>query len=116
MTDLTNTFLREGNELTRIQDSQGAFFEVIRKELRALRIGVDGRVEAYTPARLEIASVDPRFNGGALSITRTRTPVASVVGLLQAGESAPVIAADYGLTTDEVARIESDLDWAQAAA
>lgn len=116
VTDLSNTFLQEGEELTRIPDSQGAFLDVIRKELRTLRIGVDGRVEAFTPTRLDIASVDPRFNGGSLSITRTRTPVASIVGSLRAGEYSSTIAADYGLTVEEVERIESDLNWAEAAA
>jgi uncharacterized protein (DUF433 family) len=116
VTDLSNTFLREGEDLTRIPDSQGAFFEVIRKELRTLRIGVDGKVEAFTPTRLDIASVDPRYNGGSLSITRTRTPVASIVGSLRAGEQSSVVAADYGLTVEEVERIAVDLEWSEAAA
>jgi uncharacterized protein (DUF433 family) len=116
VTDLSNTFLRDGEELTRIPDSQGAFLEVIRKELRTLRIGVDGKVEAFTPTRLDIASVDPRFNGGSLSLTRTRTPVASVVGSLRAGDHSSTVAADYGLTIEEVERIAADLEWAEAAA
>lgn len=116
VTDLSSTFLREGEELTRIPDSQGAFFEVIRNQLRTLRIGVDGRVEAFTPTRLDIASVDPRFNGGSLSITRTRTPVASIVGSLRAGEHSSTTAEDYGVTIEEVERIAADLEWAEAAA
>lgn len=116
VTDLSSTFLREGQELTRIPDSQGAFLEVIQKELRTLRIGVDGRVEAFTPTRLDIASIDPRFNGGSLSITRTRTPVASIVGSLRAGEHPSTTAVDYGLTIEEVERIAADIEWAETAA
>lgn len=116
VTDLSSTFVREGEELTRLQDSQGAFLDVLRKDLRTLRVGVDGRVEAFTPLKLDIASVDPRFNGGSLSITRTRTPVASIVGSLRAGEKSGTIASDYGLTDDEVRRVESELEWAAAAA
>lgn len=116
VTDLTSTFLQEGADLTRLRDQQGAFLPVIERDLRSLRLGVDGRVESFVPDRLQIASVDPRFNGGALSVTRNRIPVFAVVGSLRAGESVRSVAEDYSLTADEVERIERDIDWAEEAA
>ncbi len=116
VTDLTSTFLQEGTDLTRLRDQQGAFLPVIERDLRSLRFGVDGKVESFVPERLDITSVDPRFNGGALSITRNRVPVLSIVGSLRSGESARAVAEDYSLTANEVEQIERDIDWAEEAA
>jgi uncharacterized protein (DUF433 family) len=46
--------------------------------------------------------VDPRIQHGKPVIRGTRVPVARIVGSLAGGMSPEQIAADYGITTDDV--------------
>ncbi|MGW9803241.1 hypothetical protein [Micrococcus sp. KRD077] len=113
-TDGKDVFLLDAGVFTRVRDSQGAFAEVLERYTRRLVVR-DGRVQEYRPDRLPIASVNPAFNGGGLSLMSNRTPVSAVAGMLLAGETPQSVALDYDLDVSEVQAVERDLEWAWQA-
>lgn len=44
----------------------------------------------------------PAQNGGAVSVMPSRAPVYAVLGLLRAGEAPATVAAEFGITVEEV--------------
>lgn len=115
VTDGTDMFVREGVELTRTKDRQLSHNAILGPWLTHLKIDQEGRVTEYYPDKLSIASVNPRFNGGKLSLTESRIPVWVIVDELQAGSKPDQIAADYRIHLQQVEAIADDLDWAEAA-
>lgn len=116
VTDGSDLFIKEGSNLTRTRDSQTTHNVILADWLRHLKIDKDGKVTEYYPDRLSIASINPRFNGGKLSLTDSRIPVWVIVDEFQAGSSAEQIAKDYQIPRSQVEAIIDDLTWAEAAA
>lgn len=114
VTDGKDVFLADDDDYVRVRDSQRAFAKVLERYTRRLIVEGD-RVQAYRPERLSVASVDPLFNGGGLSLTTSRVPVSSIAGMLLAGEPAEAVAKDYQVPVEEVRAVERDLDWAWRA-
>lgn len=112
-TDGTEAFVRTTAGLQRLRDGQGAFEEVLREHLRPLIIGPDGFIEAYQVENFHSSNVtiDPRFNAGRMSFERNRIPLFIIAGALEAGEPPRHVAADYGLTVDEVQEVDSAREW-----
>lgn len=115
VTDSSHTFLQEHDDLERIGDHQGTFLTVIEDHLKPLRLGADGRVEQFEPTWFPDSSVNPRFNGGNLSLSRNRVPLAAVAGLLIAGETPASVANEYQLSKDEVEQVDYHLGLVVAA-
>lgn len=113
-TDGTDLFLKDGEDLTRTRDLQGAFEPVLERFLSRLVVR-NGRAEEYMPEQMPFASVSPFYNGGALTLMASRVPVAAIAGMLKAGEGPHTVAADYEVELHEVLEIERNLEWAWEA-
>ncbi|HAY86199.1 MAG TPA: hypothetical protein DCX88_00935 [Micrococcus luteus] len=114
VTDGKHIFFYEDGDYTRVIDQQGAFARVMDRYSRRLVVR-DGYVQEYCPERLPIASVSPGHNGGALSLTSTRTPVSAIAGMLMAGETVGTVAWEYDVPVSEVEAVERELEWAWQA-
>lgn len=115
VTDGTDLFIREGAALTRTRDSQTSHNKILERWLTRLRVDPDGKVTEYYPEKLEVASVNPRFNGGKLSLTDSRVPVWVIVDELHAGTLPDQIAHNYGVAFEHVEAISREIDWAEEA-
>lgn len=116
VTDGTDLFRRDGSDLTRLRDKQGAFSPVLRDFLSRVRLDTEGRVEEYIPEQLDFLSVNPLFNGGGLSHTATRVPVSSLVGSLEAGAHPAAVAANFRVPLHDVEALDERRGWALVAA
>jgi uncharacterized protein (DUF433 family) len=112
-TDGTHAFIEDEHGLARLRDHQGALRAVLERHLRALIIGPDNFVEAFRVEQFTSSEVtiDPRFNAGRMSFVRNRVPVFTVAGEIAAGDKLESVAAEYGLTDDEVREVVRLIDW-----
>lgn len=115
VTDGASMFIREGSDLERTHDSQMAHHGVLEDFLRHLKIE-NGRVVEFSPDRMKFTSVNPDFNGGALSLTDSRVPLFALVSDLRGGELPVSVAKDYRVSIEQVEAIYDNLDWAEQAA
>lgn len=115
VTDGTDPFIQQGETLTRTYDGQTSHLDILREWLTHLEIGEDGTITEYRPKKHPKLSVDPRFNGGKLTVTKSRVPVWVIVDQLQAGSTAKQIAKDYRVEVDTVQEIADDISWAEKA-
>lgn len=113
VTDGIDAFIQDDKGTMRLRDRQQAIQEVLQRHLRPLILADDGIVEAFHVEQFgdTHVTVDPRYNAGRMSFTRTRVPVFVVAGSLRAGEKLDAVAADYGLTREEVDQVDQLLDW-----
>lgn len=112
-TDGVDVYRRIRGDLFRVEDGQQPIEQVIANYLSKVELDSDETPVSFkvtTSSGLEL-SIDPRFNAGRLSITRSRAPVFAILGALEAGEPAPVVAFDYSLEAEEVSGIEQDRKW-----
>ncbi|GAA1811365.1 DUF433 domain-containing protein [Planosporangium flavigriseum] len=61
-------------------------------------------LKQYDPDIAKVV-IDPRFAWGAPILQASKTPVEAIVGMWRAGETADVVADEYGLTRDQVEAI-----------
>lgn len=113
VTDGIDAFIQDDKGTMRLRDRQHAIQEVLRRHLRPLILADDGMVEAFRVEQFgdTDVTVDPRYNAGRMSFTRNRVPVFVVAGSLRAGEKPDAVAADFGLTREEVDQVDGLLDW-----
>lgn len=112
VTDGTDLFRRHRDGLTRLRDLQEAFDTVLEGFLSRVVLDDKGRAVEYSPERLSILSVNPLFNGGALSHTMSRVPVSSIAGSLAAGDPPSAVSRNYHVPLEDVEQIDEQRDWA----
>lgn len=115
VTDGSDPFILEGQELMRTYDAQTSHQSILAGWLTQLEIGDDGAITEYRPKKHPNLSVNPRFNGGKLTVTQSRIPVWVIVDELRAGTPAEAIAKDYQVDVDIVREILNDISWAEKA-
>lgn len=119
VTDGIDLFVEEsGGELHRAGDGQRPFREIIEAYLRPIVMDPDGYARAY---KVELApgieaEIDPRFNSGRISLRRNRMPLFAVLGSLQAGDPATVVAHEYDLSVQEVRVVGGHARWLEKVA
>ena len=115
VTDGTELFRKHSEGLTRVRDGQEAFTPVLDGFLSRVHLDEHGRVVEYTPEIFDFLSVNPLFNGGALSHTETRVPVSSLVGSLAAGEAPSYVADNFRVPVEHVEALDERRSWALLA-
>lgn len=112
VTDGTDTFLLDAEGLTRLKDRQQAIHEVLRQHLKPLKVDSRGYVEAFVVERFASeVTIDPMFNAGAMSFTRSRMPLYAPAGAIKAGERPRDVAEDFDLTEVELGDVQANLEW-----
>lgn len=116
VTDGAFAYVRENpSDLYRVTTKQHAFVEVLEDHLKPLIFENDDYPVAFE-VRIPGVVIDPRFNAGRMTFTRTRVPVFAVLGSLQGGDSVDEVMQQYGLTLQEVAAVDEHREWAAKAA
>lgn len=107
-----------GNETAafHIATQQHVILEAVQGHLQRIEFADDGYPMAYHLENLPGVAIDPRFSGGRMAFTRTRTPLFAVAGSLLAGEERADVQEMYGLTAAEVGVVERNLEWLEEAA
>jgi uncharacterized protein (DUF433 family) len=108
-TDGVDVFIHylETDEIARAGDRQMPFRELINDYLHYILWEEDDdfptrlTLRMYDPAIAEVV-IDPRFAWGAPIVEPAKIPVTAVLGMWRAGESADVVASEYGLTVEQV--------------
>lgn len=90
-------------ELVVLRNQQRVFAPVVSKYLRTISYR-GGYVEYFGLPRFEAVEVivDPRINSGRPTVARRGVRVADVASRIAAGEPDVDVAADYGLTAEEI--------------
>jgi uncharacterized protein (DUF433 family) len=112
-TDGVDLFVRDHLGYYRSRDKQGALKEALEVRLRPLVIGDDGLVEAVRIEQFDPVEVtiDPHFNAGAMSFTRSRTPVFAVISAIDEGLSDAAIEDEFGVPAQGAGAARRLRDW-----
>lgn len=114
--DGTQALVRDTDGITALRTGQPLLPGIVDEWLEPFRLAPDGYVEAYLVQGMPGVEIDPRFSSGRMRFTRTGIPVFAIAGVLEAGDPPEMVAAEYGLTGDEVRLVHERLPWLSEAA
>jgi uncharacterized protein (DUF433 family) len=108
-TDGIDVFIHylETDDVVRAGDGQLPIRDVINDYLHYILWDADDdfptrlTLRLYDPAVAKVV-IDPRFAWSAPIVEAAKVPVTAVLGMWRAGESADVVASEYGLTVEQV--------------
>lgn len=108
-------FARRGGEWRDIgKGGQGAFQDMLVTDLRRVEYGDDKLAAIWRPR--DGVWLNPRVQAGAACLDNTRIPTATVVQIINSGDTVYDVAGDYDLDLDEViAAVEFEKELVMAA-
>jgi uncharacterized protein (DUF433 family) len=91
-------------ELVVVRNNQRVFAEVVARYLRRVDFALDGYAQLIHLPQYRVAevTVDPDHAFGRPRFTRGGAGLDDVIDLFRAGEPVDVVAAEFGLSRDEV--------------
>lgn len=112
-TDGIDLYRRDRGYLFRVEDGQQPIEEVIADYLSRVDLDTSDDPTAFrVPLTSDVSLVmDPHFNAGRPSFENSRVPAFAILGSLDAGDPPQVIAADFGISDEEVNAINERRLW-----